>query len=101
MQCNNLKQSPLYKKIFNIGIILITAELIKFLLSLLYARWYGAVWQEKVSSIPNLGGYDFNVQFNPTIDFSLNLFLFGLSLIVLASLFKYGNQLEKENALTI
>ena len=92
---------PLYKKIFNIGIILISTGLIKFLLSLLYARWYGAVIQEKISSIPNLGGYDFNVQFNPAIDFSLTQFLFGLSLIVLASLFKYGNQLEKENALTI
>lgn len=93
--------SPLYKKIFNIGIILISTELIKFILSLLYARWYGYVRQEKISSIANLEGYDVNVQFNPTIDFSLNQFLLGLGLIVLASLFKYGNQIEKENALTI
>jgi hypothetical protein len=93
--------SPLYKRIFNIGIILIIWEIVNFLLGILYSKWYGIVRLEKVSSMPNPGGNEFNVQFNPSADFSGTLFLFGLSLIVLASLFKYGNQLEKENALTI
>jgi hypothetical protein len=93
--------SPLYKKILNIGIILIIAEIIKLCLGFLILRWFGAIRLEKVSSISNIGGNEFSVQFNPTFDFNVSIFLFGLSLIILASLFKYGNQLEKEQALTI
>ena len=93
--------SPLYKKIFFIGIVLVISELIKLILSFLYAKWYGAVRLEKVSSIAKLGGQEFNVHFNPTLDFNLSFVLFGLSLIVIASLFKYGNKLQQEQALTI
>jgi Protein of unknown function (DUF2975) len=93
--------SPLYRVVFNIGLILSIGQIVNLILGFLYARWYGAVTLEKVSSIDKLGGTEFNVQFNPTIDFNFAAFLFGLSLIVIASLFKYGNKLEKENALTI
>ncbi len=93
--------APMYKKIFLIGLILVLLELIKLCLCILFSKWYGLVRLEKVSSITGLGGQEFNIQFNPTLDSSLFTILFGLTLIVIASLFKYGNKLEKENALTI
>jgi hypothetical protein len=93
--------SPMYKKIYIIGVILIAAELIQLILGFLYSKWFSLVRLEKVSEITNLGGREFNVQFNPSTSFSTQAFLFGLSLIILASLLKYGAQLEKENALTI
>jgi hypothetical protein len=91
----------LYSKTLLVGIILVVVEILKFGLGLLYAKWYGIVYLQKVSAIDGIGGQEFGVQFNPTYDTSLGVILFGLVLIILSYLFKYGNALEKENALTI
>lgn len=93
--------SVLHKKVKTIGIIMITYQIVSLLLCFVYSRWFGLVKLEKVSNIENVGGYDVNVSFNPSLNFSLSMFIFGLSLIVLSSLFKQGYKLQQEQSLTI
>lgn len=91
--------NPLNKFIFNIGFTLIIWQLCKFLLSLTYSKWVGLIGiNDFMSTSINR---DFNVYLNPSNDSSFTLILFGVSLIALSYLFKYGNKLEQEQALTI
>ena len=93
--------SPLYKRTLYIGIILISGELIKFILGMAYSKWFVVIRVADEYTISNLNNNSFHLQFNPTTGANFGTFLFGLSLIILSSLFKYGNNLEKENALTV
>jgi hypothetical protein len=93
--------SVLHKKVKIIGLIIIISQIASLLLGFLYSRWFGLVRLEKVSNIENIGGYDMSVQFIPSTYFNFSTFLFGLSFIILSSLFKQGYKLQQENALTI
>ena len=101
LQRNNSFLIPLYKRTAYVGIILITGESIKFILGILYSKWFGIIRVADEYYISNVNNNSFHLQFNPTTGANFGTFLFGLSLIILSSLFKYGNNLEKENALII
>ncbi len=98
---SNTFLSELYKKVKVIGIIIIMSQSFQLLLGFLYSRWFGLVRLEKVSNIENMGAYEMSIQFNPSTYFNLTIFLFGLSLIILSSLFKQGYKLQQEQSLTI
>lgn len=90
---------PLYKNTFIIGVLLMVKIILNFVLSFVYTYWYGRIG---LRSVPNyFSNKGFSVSFNPTFDFDFNSFLFALVLIVLASLFKYGYELEQEKQMTI
>ncbi len=91
--------NPLNKFIFNIGFTLITWQMCKFLLNLTYSKWFGSIGiNDLISTSINR---DFIIYLNPSNDSSLTLILFGVTLIALSYLFKYGNKLEQDQALTI
>jgi vacuolar-type H+-ATPase subunit I/STV1 len=71
----------------------------KFLLGLTYSKWFGSIAIDHSIST-SINRY-FNIYMNSSIDSSLTLILFGVVLIALSYLFKYGNKLEQEQALTI
>jgi hypothetical protein len=101
LQKNTNFLSPLYKRTKYIGIILITNELIKFTLGVIYSKWFGIIRVADTFPLANMNTNGFRMQFNPTTGASFGTFLFGLTLIILSSLFKYGNKIENENALTV
>jgi hypothetical protein len=92
-----LKQ--LYKNTFTIGILFMCKIVLNLLLSFIYTYWYGRIELRSVPSLDSNKG--FLVSINPTLDFDFTSFLFALVLIVLASLFKYGYELEQEKQMTI
>lgn len=101
IQTNNGFLDPLYKRTRYIGIILIAGNLVQLILGILYSRWFGIIRVTDNYLLSNVNLNTFRLQFNPTTSASIGTFLFGLLLIILASLFKYGNKIEKENALTV
>ena len=101
LQRNNSFLIPLYKRTAYVGIILIAGESVKFILGILYSRWFGIIRVANEYYTSNVNNNSFHLQFNPTAGANFGTFLFGFSIIILSSLFKYGNNLEKENALTI
>jgi hypothetical protein len=90
-----------YKRFYLIGFIIILGQIGKLILSFIYSKWYGGARLIKATDIEYLKGTEFNVSINPTFDFEINTILFGLAIIVLSYIFKYGNKLEEENALTV
>ncbi len=90
-----------YKRLFSIGLVIIISTLLKLLLSIIFSTWYGGVRLISATDNMSLSSGEFKVQFNPTLDFNFNYFLLGLCIIVLSYIFKYGNAIEQENALTV
>ncbi len=101
LQRSNNFLSPLYRRTKYIGMILIAGELMKFTLGIIYSKWFGLIRVADIYQIANMNTNGFRLQFNPTTGASFGTFLFGLALIILSSLFKYGNKIENENALTV
>lgn len=89
----------LSKFIFNVGFTLVIWQVCKFLLSFTYSKWYGSV-MVKHNSIENFSNTT-NIYFSPLVDYNMNLIWLGLIFIALSYLFKYGSELEKDQALTI
>lgn len=101
LQRKNSFLNSLYKRTLYIGIILIAGESIKFSLGIIYSKWFGVIRVADEYYTSNVNNNSFHLQFNPTTSASFETFVFGLVLIVLSSLFKYGNKIENENALTV
>lgn len=101
LQSKNSFLNSLYKRTLYIGIILTAGESIKFSLGIIYSKWFAVIRVADEYYTSNVNTNTFHLQFNPTTSASFETFIFGLALIVLSSLFKYGNKIENENALTI
>jgi Protein of unknown function (DUF2975) len=94
-------KEKIYKRLYFSGLVLIMSQVIKFALVFVYASWYGSIRLIHVSDNESLKLENFNVQFNPTSDSNLYVFLLGLCIIVVSYIFKHGNKIEQENSLTV
>lgn len=83
-----------------LGIIFITKEILELITSYIIGSYY-----EHIAVKTFIDGKAFSsgvqLSMNPRLEFEFTLFLVGLSLLVLASLLKSGNQIQQENDLTI
>lgn len=90
----------LNKKVKYLGILFIVSESLSLLFSYVLGSYYGNISTQTLIDGKRLsGGLDLSM--NPRLEFDYAFFLIGLSLLVLASLLKSGNQLQQENDLTI
>jgi hypothetical protein len=93
----------MHKRVNLIGRVIIYSQVIYFMLGFVYAKYFGAILLQQATSI-DATGLDYGqvqVQFNPTSGGSFMIFSIGVGLIILSKLFKYGQNLEKEAALTV
>ena len=94
-------RNMLYKRLFWVGLAILICEIIKFLLAFIYSKWYGLVKLINETNIEQYKSNVINVTFNPSTTSSFSVLLLGVAVIVLSYIFKYGNALEQERALTI
>lgn len=94
-------EKSIYRRLNIIGLTIIVVQFLKLALSIIFSRWYGSVTLLNSSVLSSGNNNVFQVQFNPTLDLSFSAILLGLSIIVLSYIFKYGNKIEQENALTV
>jgi Protein of unknown function (DUF2975) len=93
----------MHKRVNLIGRVIIYSQVIYFMLGFVYAKYFGAILLQQATSI-DAAGLDYGqgqVHFNPTSGGSFMVFSIGIGLIILSKLFKYGQNLEKEAALTV
>jgi Protein of unknown function (DUF2975) len=93
----------MHKRVNLIGRVIIYSQVIYFMLGFVYAKYFGSIILHHATAIDAAdSGYDrVQVQFNPTSGGSFMIFSIGIGLIILSKLFKYGQNLEKEAALTV
>ncbi|MBX0333075.1 DUF2975 domain-containing protein [Pontibacter sp. HSC-14F20] len=86
------------QKVKWIGLIVIIAELITVVINFIYSQYFGIMI---ITALKNGARETLQVTMNPRLDLNFTLLLVGLSLVVLSSLLKLGNTLEKEHQLTV
>lgn len=83
----------LYKRIELVGKVLVYSQIIYFVYSFVYGKYFGGIRLVSVASddgfLPSRG-----VQFNPTSAASLTPFLIGIGLFILSKFFQYGQDIE-------
>ncbi|MGB2684077.1 MAG: DUF2975 domain-containing protein, partial [Olleya sp.] len=90
----------LNKKVKYLGVVFIFSESLSLLFSYVLGSYYGRISTQTLIDGKRLsGGLDLSM--NPRLEFDFAFFIIGLSLLVLASLLKSGNQLQQENDLTV
>jgi Protein of unknown function (DUF2975) len=90
----------LHKRIKIIGLIIISSQLILFAYGFVYLQIFGSITLDHAFP-PDENYNGVFMQFNPTSSANFSYVLVGLALLVLSQLFQYGQQLQKENDLTI
>jgi hypothetical protein len=91
----------LHRKVELVGKVLVYSQLIYFMLTFVYSKYFGAIILEQARSDGSYVPSEPSVQFNPTNSANLTYFLIGVGLFVLSKLFQHGQNLEKEAALTV
>ncbi len=93
----------MHKRVNLIGRVIIYSQVIYFMLGFVYAKYFGSIMLYQATSIDaaDPGFVQGQVHFNPTSGGSFMVFSIGIGLIILSKLFKYGQNLEKEAALTV
>lgn len=88
--------AELFKRIKNVGLLLMFLEIINLLISFVFGRYYMHIGLDVLK-------YQGEVQLNiaPKLDFDIVFFTIGLSLVILSVLLKEGNTIKQENDLTI
>ncbi|SFI54694.1 DUF2975 domain-containing protein [Olleya namhaensis] len=90
----------LYKEVRWLGAVFIISESLSLLFSYVLSTYYGRIGVKTLIEGKRLSdGLELSI--NPRLEFDFAFFVVGLSLLVLASLLKSGNQLQQENDLTI
>jgi hypothetical protein len=92
-------ENKIYRRLNIIGVSIILIQILYFLLGYIFQFWYSRV--SLLESTTKCLKDKFQIQFNPSLDLSFSMILIGLTIIVLSYIFKYGNTLEEENALTV
>lgn len=90
----------LYKNVKWLGIIIISNTLIALVLTYILGSYFGNISVETMIDNKTFGG-GINLSMNPRLEFDFTLFFVGISLLVLTTLLKSGNELQQENDLTI
>ncbi|CAL2058063.1 DUF2975 domain-containing protein [Tenacibaculum sp. 190524A05c] len=85
------------KNVKRIGFLLILTEVLGAIFNLIIGTYISHVSIETDILFRNA----FNINFNPTIEFDLPMFITGLSLLVVSILLNKGNDLQTESNLTI
>ncbi|CAL2078422.1 hypothetical protein [Tenacibaculum sp. 190524A05c] len=85
------------KNVKRIGFLLILMEVLGAIFNLIIGTYISHVSIETDILFRNA----FNINFNPTIEFDLPMFITGLSLLVVSILLNKGNDLQTESNLTI
>jgi hypothetical protein len=93
----------LHKRVKLVGKVLIYSQVIYFLFVFVYRKYFGAIILETAmpEQYASKGFGGIQVQFNPTSGASFTVFSIGIGLIILSMLFKHGQHIEKEAALTV
>ena len=92
-------ENKIYRRLNIIGVSIILTQILYFMLGFIFQFWYGRVSLIESTAISVKD--KFQIQFNPSLDLSFSMVLLGLTVIVLSYIFKYGNTLEEDNALTV
>ena len=90
----------LYKEVRCLGAVFIISESLSLLFSYFLGTYYGRVGVKTVIDGKRLSD-GLELSMNPRLEFDFAFFVVGLSLLVLGSLLKSGNQIQQENDLTI
>ncbi len=86
---------------FNIGLVLILQQIFNLILSFIISRWFSLIHLKELTVGFVQYNYNNAVVFTPTINFSFSMVFLGMCIMLVSYVFKYGNKIEQENALTV